>query len=92
MEEINPRKVPLKGLPDFTSMSDDRLRESADVVQNLIFAYKSFDKEVVRVLEKVHKQMSDNLTDRLAYDMINAPVEAKKVFKKPLKIKLVKNI
>lgn len=99
---INPRKTPLKGEPDFTSLNDSELKEGKDLIQSLIFAYKYCDKEVTKTLQKVHKQISDNLTERLTYDTMSALSEqtkspkeeelVKKTFQKPRRIKLVKSI
>ena len=100
---INPRKTPLKGEPNFTSVSDDRMREYKDLVQQLIFAYEYCDKEITVAMKKAYKHISDNLTDRLTYDTMTAlskqvdgPKKAdevvKKTFQKPKKIKLVKSI
>ena len=99
---VNPRITPLKGEPDFTGLTDSELKEGKDLIQSLIFAYKYCDKEVTKTLQKVHKQISDNLTERLTYDTINvlneqtkSPKEeelVKKTFQKPRKIKLVKSI
>ena len=100
---VNPRRTPLKGEPDFTNLNDEKMREYRDLIQSLIFSYKYCDKEVTKTLQKVHKQISENLTERLAYDTMNvlseqteSPKEekelVKKTFQKPRRIKLVKSI
>lgn len=100
---INPRRTPLKGEPDFTTINDQKLKEYKDVIQDMIFAYSYYDKEVVQVLKRVFKQVSDNLTDRLTYDTITALSVStsdvtmdknlvKKTFQKPKKIRVLKSI
>ena len=99
---INPRKVPLKGEPDFTAISDRKLRDYKDFVQDMIFAYKYCDKEATEVFNKVYKQISDNLTDRLDYDTMTTSVDTstvtmskdllKRTFNKPKRIKVLKSI
>ena len=102
-EVINPRRTPLKGQPDFTSISDRKMKEYQNVVQDMIFAYKYYDKESTELLKKIWKQLSDNLTDRLEYDTMQAlTVDTsdvtignkllKKTFKKPKKIAVLKSI
>ena len=102
-EVINPRRTPLKGQPDFTAISDTKMREYQNAVQDMIFAYKYYDKEATEVLKKIWKHLSDNLTDRLEYDTIQAlSVDTsdvtmdndllKKPFKKPKIIKVLKSI
>lgn len=101
--EPNPRRTPLKGQPNFTSLSDKRLKEYADVIQEMIFAYKHHDKEATVVLQRVHKEINNNLTDRSLYDIMSVSDEqndspkkgdeiVKKTFQKPRRIKLVKSI
>ena len=59
-------RTPLKGLPDFSSISDERLREYIDLAQQMIFAYQYCDEEKTRVMKEVWKQMSDEYSDRLS--------------------------
>lgn len=60
------KKVPIKGSPDFTTISNDRLNGFIDLAQQMIFSYKSCDTEVYTVMQKVWKQLSDERVDRLA--------------------------
>lgn len=60
-----PKRVPLKGEPDFTNISDAKLKEMVDTVQSLIFSYQSFDRGIVNVLQTVWKQLSDEKVERL---------------------------
>ena len=100
---INPRKVPIKGEPDFTAISDDRMREYKDLAQDMIFAYKYCDEKVAEAFKRAYKQISDNLTDRISYDTITSLSEqttyvttedtvVKKTFIKPKRIKVLKSI
>lgn len=65
------KNTPLKGKPDFTRLSDEKLKGYIDLAQQMIFAYQYCDEEKVRVLTDVWKQMSDEYTER----MCNAPFE-----------------
>ena len=58
-------RIPMKGLPDFTTLSDERVKEFLDLAQQMIFAYKYCDEEKTRVLTEIWKQLSDEHTDRL---------------------------
>ena len=58
-------RVPIKGQPDFTTISDERLKGFIDLAQQMIFAYKYCDEEKTRVLTEIWKQLSDEHTDRL---------------------------
>lgn len=90
-----PKKVPIKGEPDFTNISDDVLKGFLDLTQQLIFSYKNCDEEKTRVLRDIRKQMSDEYTDRISASAI-ASIERREeqVVEKPVthKIKMVKRI
>lgn len=59
-------RTPLKGEPNFTKMSEEKLRQYQDCIQDMIFAYKSAeDKESVRVLEMCFKDISNELTEAI---------------------------
>lgn len=60
-----PKRVPIKGEPDFTTISDERLHGFIDLAQQMIFAYKYCDEEKTRVLQEIWKQCSNEETDRL---------------------------
>ena len=66
---MSKNKIPIKGKPDFTSLSDEKVGEYRDLAQQMIFTYKYCDEEKVCVLTDVWKQFSDEYTDRLC----NAP-------------------
>ena len=81
----------MKGKPDFSAISDEKLKEYIDLAQQMIFAYELCDEEKTRVLREVWKQMSDEYADRMA----NAPfiVEPEKEVPTTVhKIKVVKRI
>ena len=60
-----PKRVPIKGEPDFTTISDERLKGFIDLAQQMIFAYKYCDEEKTRVMKEIWKQLSDEQADRL---------------------------
>ena len=62
-------RTPMKGQPDFSTLSDEKLKEYIDLAQQMIFAYQYCDEEKTRVMKEVWKQMSDEYADRLC----NAP-------------------
>lgn len=91
-----PKRVPIKGEPDFTTISDERLKGFIDLAQQMIFAYKYCDEEKTRVMRDIWKQMSDEYTERLCASAIaeldrqeQESVESKPVMRK---IKTVKRI
>ena len=96
--KINPRKVPLKGEPDFTNVSDETLKEYEKLIQRLIFAYNRENEEVVKVLKVALKDISMNLTKRIKYDTISTESEnssstsitVRKNFLKPKSIKIIR--
>lgn len=90
-----PKRVPIKGEPDFTTISDERLKGFIDLAQQMIFAYKYCDEEKTRVMRDIWKQMSDEHTERLCASAIaeldrqEQESESKPVMRK---IKTVKRI
>lgn len=91
-----PKRVPIKGEPDFTTISDERLKGFIDLAQQMIFAYKYCDEEKTRVMRDIWKQMSDEQTDRLCASAIAEldKQEESLVTDKPVmrKIKTIKRI
>jgi len=61
-----PKKYALKGEPDFHNINDERLKSFMDLIQQMIFAYKIHDKDKVRVLEEIWKELSIEDADRCA--------------------------
>ena len=59
-----PKKTPIKGEPDFSSISDSRLKDYVDCIEKMIFAYQECDAEKARVLSAIWKELSDLHTDR----------------------------
>ena len=77
----------MKGKPDFSAISDGKLKEYIDLAQQMIFAYEHCDEEKARVMREMWKQMSDEYSDRMA----NAPIEPEESAPSTVhKIKVVK--
>ena len=88
-------RTPMKGKPDFTSISDNRLKEYRDLAQQMIFAYKYHDEEKTRVMTDIWKQLSDEYMDRLcASDCVKLDKQGKEESASNTmhKIKMVKSI
>ena len=83
-------RTPMKGQPDFSTLSDEKLKEYIDLAQQMIFAYQYCDEEKTRVMKEVWKQMSDEYTDRLCKAPFIEP--EKEVPTVVHKIKVVKRI
>lgn len=60
-----PKKYAIKGEPDFHTISDERLKGYVDLAQQMIFSYKYYDSEKVKVLEEIWKDMTNEEVDRL---------------------------
>lgn len=60
-----PKRIPIKGEPDFTVISDEKLKGLIGLCQQMIYSYKGVDEEKVRVFTEVWKQLSDESTNRL---------------------------
>lgn len=87
------KKTPIKGKPDFTNISDEKLKGYIDLAQQMIFAYKYCDEEKVRVLTEVWKQMSNEYTERLCNaPFIESVEEAPKTIHKIKTVKSIKRI
>ena len=82
------KKLPMKGQPDFSTISDEKLKGYIDLAQQMIFAYQYCDEEKARVMKEVWKQMSDEYADRIC----QAPFEPEEVAPSVHKIKMVKPI
>lgn len=67
---MSSKRIPIKGVPDFTNVSDKRLKEHIDLIQQLIFSYKGVSEEKVKMLREMWKDMSDEYADRLAESAI----------------------
>lgn len=72
-----PKKYALKGQPDFHNLSDDKVKSFLDLTQQLIFAYKPYDSEKVKVLESIWKDLSVESTERVIVSSEKAGSEAK---------------
>ena len=62
---MSQKRVPIKGEPDFTNISNERLRGYADLIEQMIFSYKGVSDEKVRVLKDISKELSAEKTNRL---------------------------
>lgn len=85
-------RVPIKGEPDFTSISNERLNGFVELAQQMIFAYKGVSAEKVSVLKEIWKDMSKEQTSRLcasAYKEIDIQEEEEK---KPLSVHRIKPV
>ena len=87
------KKIPLNGEPNFTNVSDEKLREYIDFVQQMIFVYKYSDKDKSDLLSEVWKDLSNEQTERMGKSVEEA-LSHEEVVKIPAvhKIKTVKRI
>ena len=88
------KKVPMKGEPDFTYISDEKLNEYKDFIQQMIHSYKGVSKSDTEVLTKIWNDLKNECAERLckrATEAIEkAPEETSEVtFRKikPIRIK-----
>ena len=87
----------MKGKPDFTTISDSKLKSYIDLAQQMILSYKYCDEEKSRVMTEVWKQLTNEYTDRLcasACEELDHQEEEEQVVVQPAvhKIKMVKRI
>lgn len=89
-----PKRVPIKGEPDFTTISDERLHGFIDLAQQMIFAYKYCDEEKTRVLQDIWKQCSNEETERICASAIASLERQEREEKAPTmrKIRPVKSV
>lgn len=71
-------RVPIKGEPNFTNVSDKRLDGFLDFAQEMIFAYKNVSPEKTKVLKEIWKDISKEHTDRICSVTIKALEEEDK--------------
>ena len=74
----DPRRVPIKGKPDFTNFSDERLETCMETVQGLIHAYGAFGAER-ELLSGIWKAMLDHRMDRGVYEGKSTGAEARTI-------------
>ena len=86
------KKVPIKGTPDFTTISDQRLNGFVDFAQQMISSYSSCDEEVVAVMKKVWKQLSDERIDRLSDSAVEELSRIEEQESKPISVHRVKTV
>lgn len=83
------KRTPIKGEPDFTAISDEKLVSYLEVVQSMIFAYQGCDAEATALLHKLWKQLSCEQADRQV-NSINEFIAEESEPIKTVKIKTVK--
>jgi hypothetical protein len=57
-------RIPLKGKPDFSTWTDEEVRQNVDLIQKLLFSYAQFG-DVHSALQRAWKDLSNESTDRL---------------------------
>ena len=62
---MSPKRIALKGEPDFHNLSDEKVKSFLDLAQQMIFAYKHHDSEKTKVLESIWKDLSLEHTNRI---------------------------
>ena len=90
-------RTPMKGKPDFTTISDSKLKDYIDLAQQMILSYKYCDEEKSRVMTEVWKQLTNEYTDRLcasACEELDRQEKEEQVVVQPVvhKFKTVKRI
>lgn len=87
-----PKKIPLKGKPDFTNVSDARLNDYIDFVQQMIFTYKGVDEAKVSVLRDIWKEMTVEHSERVKEDAFAELDKQEAVKNAPLTVHRIKPI
>ena len=93
-----PKRVPLKGEPNFTTMSDERLKEFMYEMEDLRFAYEHFDENKAKVIKEIWKDLNTEYSSRLIaspHQEISCeeePVAQKLHCVKPKKVKRIKSL
>lgn len=62
---MSKRKAPIKGLPNFYHFTDEQVRNSFDLIEQLLFVYKDVDSDVCGALKTVWKDLSSEKADRV---------------------------
>lgn len=60
-----PGKVPMKGCPDFSMLSDEKVREYRDFINSMLCCYSEFP-EKCAVLREIWNDLKDESADRIA--------------------------
>lgn len=66
-----PKKFALGGEPDFHNIKDQKLMGYIDFAQDLIFAYRGYDKSVEEVLARVWKDLTNEHSDRVSKGLMS---------------------
>lgn len=82
-------KVPEKGKPDFSNLSDNQVRQYRDMITDLIGNFSECP-ALTESLKKAWKYLSDECVDRTytTPEVEEMPILKKKVFRRPQKNKL----
>lgn len=78
-------RVPMKGKPDFHSVSDSKLKLYLEVAQQMIFTYNEFEDKKA-LMKEVWKDISDELVDRIPSDFEGDEVVTNTTIMKPKKV------
>lgn len=85
-------KTPVKGQPDFTTLSDSRVKAYRNLIADMIGSYSQFP-EYTQILTQIWKDLTSENADRISHDTEENPVFdslAKRCLKKNFK-KISKN-
>lgn len=61
-----PKKYAMRGKPDFTNVSDEKLKLFMDLTQQMIFAYNHYDDEKAEVLSSIWKDLNIEDSERVS--------------------------
>ncbi len=62
---MSKKKAPTKGLPNFYHFTDEQVRNSFDLIEQLLFVYKDVDSGVCDTLKTVWKDLNSEKVDRV---------------------------
>ena len=60
-----PRKVPMKGSPNFSMLSDEKVREYREFINSMLCCYSEFP-EKCKILREIWSDLKDESADRIA--------------------------
>ena len=72
------KKVPMKGEPDFTHISDEKLNEYKDFIQQMIHSYKGVSNSDTEVLTKIWNDLKNECAERLCKEAIESVEKSSK--------------
>lgn len=85
-----PKRLPLKGEPNFTAISDSKLREFIDLTEELRFAYEHFDEEKAKVIKAIWKELCIESTNRKVNSSVKELSRQEDRENAPLKVHTIK--